>query len=101
MTLTSTDADGPRLQVLPGKPHSPAPPSATTANGSLSSAGAGAAKSSTATATPASAAPLFILIPPYPEEPSIEQRARLRQARLNHLGMIFQHRRYSAIRLPG
>src|SRR5215831_11202602 len=34
--LNSTAAEGPRLNLPPGKPHSPAAPSATTASGSLS-----------------------------------------------------------------
>src|SRR5215831_9439990 len=34
--LNSTAAEGPRLNLPPGKPHSPAAPSATTASGSFS-----------------------------------------------------------------
>src|SRR5579863_2710597 len=38
MGVNSTEADGPKLERAPFNPHSPAPPSSTTAKGSLSSA---------------------------------------------------------------
>src|SRR5215475_3629627 len=60
--LNSTAAEGPRLNLPPGKPHSPAPPSATTASGSFSfsSAAAMVVGQSKATTTPTTAHFVFI-----------------------------------------
>ena len=66
IALNSTDAEGPKLNFLSGKPHSVAPPSAMIANGSLSSARIFSEDKSKATATPKSAMPLFILPCPRP-----------------------------------
>src|SRR5436305_858314 len=62
--LNSTAAEGPRLNLPPGKPHSPAAPSAMTARGSLSfsfsSAAAKVGPMSSAIAAPSSPHVAFI-----------------------------------------
>ena len=78
IALNSTDAEGPKLNFLSGKPHSVAPPSAMIANGSLSSARIFSEDKSKATATPKSAMPLFILPCPRPI-PSLAGRALVGQ----------------------
>src|SRR5215467_10480126 len=69
--LNSTAAEGPRLNLPPGKPHSPAPPSATTASGSFSSAAAMAVGQSKATTNPAATHVVFILAPPSLHRPKL------------------------------
>src|SRR3977135_2188937 len=64
--LNSTAAEGPRLNLPPGKPHSPAAPSAMTASGSFSfsSAAAKFGDMSTAIAIPSRRHFVFIARPP-------------------------------------
>src|SRR5215510_6599620 len=73
--LNSTAAEGPRLNLPPGKPHSPAAPSATTASGSFSfsSAVAKLGDMSKARAIPNSPHFAFITRPPYENVPRMSR----------------------------
>src|SRR5215813_14891028 len=71
--LSSTAAEGPRLNLPPGKPHSPAPPSESTASGSFSfsSAAAMPGGQSKATTNPTTAHGVFIRAPPNLHRPKL------------------------------
>jgi len=72
IALNSTAAEGPRLKLPPGKPHSPAGPRAMTARGSFSSVSAASGVAIKAIVSPRIANFLFIFRAPYRREISIQ-----------------------------